>query len=113
MLADRLRRRPTKGLPMVRVTVRGLAAKPERALFGSGRPIAFIPLRIGIRIVWTAFYFSLLSAFAIGWRELNVGTWLTRIQRREYTLRGSGWVRTVSGVQAVISVYLVALWVLT
>lgn len=72
-----------------------------------------VPLRIGFRVVGVAFYFSLLSAFAIGWRELNVGNWLTRTQRREYALRATGWVRTVSGIQALISVYLVALWALT
>ena len=27
-----------------------------------------------------AAYFSLLSAFHIGWRDLNVGTWISRIQ---------------------------------
>ena len=59
------------------------------------------------------FYFSLISAFSIGWRELNVGNWITRIQWREYTLRASGWVRMVSGAQSLVSVYLLALWVLT
>jgi hypothetical protein len=58
-------------------------------------------------------YFSLLSAFHFGWRDLNVGNWITRIQPREYVLRASGWVRVVSGSQSLISVYLVALWVLT
>jgi len=48
-----------------------------------------VPLRIGLRVGGAAFYFSLLSTFAIGWRELNVGTWITRIQRREYTLRAT------------------------
>lgn len=60
-----------------------------------------------------AFYFSILSAFHIGWRDLNVGNWIARMQPREYTLRATGWVRTVSGVQSLISVYLVALSVLT
>jgi uncharacterized protein YjbI with pentapeptide repeats len=59
------------------------------------------------------FYFSVISAFSIGWRDFNVGNWITRIQRREYTLRASGWVRTVSGAQSLVSVYLLALWVLT
>jgi uncharacterized protein YjbI with pentapeptide repeats len=59
------------------------------------------------------FYFSLISAFSIGWRELNVGNWITRIQWREYTLRASGWVRMVSGFQSLVSVYLLAMWVLT
>ena len=31
-------------------------------------------------IIGTAVYFSLLSTFNIGWRDLNVGSWLTRIQ---------------------------------
>jgi hypothetical protein len=58
-------------------------------------------------------YFSMLSAFHIGWRDLNVGTWITRIQPSEFALRGRGWVRVVSGAQSLISVYLVAMWVLT
>jgi len=60
-----------------------------------------------------AAYFSLLSAFYIGWRELNVGSWIARIQPREYTLRATGWVRVISGVQSLLSVYLLAIWVLT
>ncbi len=60
-----------------------------------------------------ALYFSALSAFQIGWRELNIGTWLTRLQPREYALRATRWVRPVSGIEAVISVYLIALWALT
>ena len=61
----------------------------------------------------TSLYFSVLSAFHLGWRELNVGTWISRMQPREYTLRATGWVRTVSGIQSLLSVYLLALWVLT
>ena len=58
-------------------------------------------------------YFSALSSFQMGWKELNVGTWMTRLQPREYTIRATGWVRTVSGIQSLMSVYLLALWVLT
>ena len=67
----------------------------------------------GFSSVKLAFYFSLLSAFHIGWRDLNVGNWITRVQPREYTLSASGWVRTVSGIQSLLSVYLLAIWVLT
>jgi len=66
---------------------------------------------------WSAFkwaiYFSIISAFSIGWREINVGNWIARMQRREYVLRATGWVRTLSGSQGISSVYLIALWVLT
>ncbi|MFH1058994.1 MAG: pentapeptide repeat-containing protein [Pseudomonadota bacterium] len=60
-----------------------------------------------------SFYFSVLSAFRFGWRDLNVGTWMSHMQPREYLLRATGWVRLVSGIQSVISLYLVALAVLT
>lgn len=63
--------------------------------------------------LWVALYFSLLSAFHFGWRDLNVGNWIARIQHREYAIRPTGWVRVVSGIQSLISVYLVALWALS
>jgi hypothetical protein len=63
-------------------------------------------------IVW-AFYFSVLSAFHFGWRDLNIGTWISRIQSTEFSLRGRGWVRVVAGLQSLISMYLLAMWVLT
>lgn len=59
------------------------------------------------------FYFSVLSAFNIGWREFNVGNWIQRLQAKEYTLKATGWVRVVSGVQSLISAYLLAIWALT
>ena len=58
-------------------------------------------------------YFSLLSAVHIGWRDLNVGNWIARMQPKEFTLRATGWVRVVSGIQSLIGVYLIALWALT
>lgn len=67
----------------------------------------------GIAAFGLAFYFSVISAFHVGWRDLNVGSWIARMQPREYTLRAKGWVRFVSGLQSLISVYLLAMWVLT
>jgi Pentapeptide repeats (8 copies) len=61
---------------------------------------------------WSA-YFSLLSAFQIGFREFSVGTWLARAQPRIFALEATGWVRTVSGLQSLLSVYLLAMWLLT
>ena len=60
-----------------------------------------------------ALQFSLLSAFHIGFRELNVGNWIARLQSREYVLQAVGWVRVVAGVQSLLSVYLLAIWALT
>ena len=73
--------------------------------------------RVATKNDWAALrhglYFSLVSAFHIGWRDLNVGSWISRVQKREYALRARGWVRVVSGIQSLISVYLLAIWVLT
>ena len=46
-----------------------------------------------------ALYFSAISAFHVGWRDLNVGTWLMRIQPSETTLRALGWIRVIAGFQ--------------
>jgi hypothetical protein len=70
-------------------------------------------MRRTVSISLLAIYFSVLSMLRIGWHELNVGTWLSRLQFREYSLRATGWVRFVSGLQSLISIYLVVLVILT
>lgn len=82
-----------------------------RTDLGEKKP-QLIKLR-GLPVVVYALYFSLLSAFHIGWRDLNVGSWITRMQPHEYTLKATGWVRFVSGVQSLISIYLLVMWFLS
>jgi uncharacterized protein YjbI with pentapeptide repeats len=65
------------------------------------------------RAMLTAVYFSLLSATSIGWRELSFGNWISRVQPNESTLRATGWIRSISGTQSIVSVYLLAIWALT
>jgi len=62
---------------------------------------------------WNALYFSIISAFYVGWHEINIGTWIGRLNPREYTLRATGWVRSLSGFQSLISIFLIALAFLT
>jgi hypothetical protein len=76
-------------------------------------PLGLILIIRLYRMMRISLHFSLLSATTIGWRDFNLGNWISRLQRREYTLRATGWVRTLSGIQSLISVYLLALWVLT
>ncbi|MGO9269125.1 MAG: hypothetical protein ACLQOO_02505 [Terriglobia bacterium] len=65
------------------------------------------------RYARAAMFFSLMSAFNIGFRDINFGRWLRLLTKREYDLKATGWARTVSGVQSLFSVYMVALWLLT
>jgi uncharacterized protein YjbI with pentapeptide repeats len=91
----------------------------DRIEVRDGSPMLDNPARVerlhgrGPAIVGWAAYFSLLSAFQIGFREFSVGTWLARTQPRNFVLEPTGWVRTVSGFQSLLSVYLLAIWALT
>ena len=67
----------------------------------------------GVKAVLWSLYFSLLSAFHLGWRDLNVGNWIVRMQTQSFLLRSRGWVRSISGIQSLVSVYLLAIWALT
>ena len=56
-------------------------------------------------------YFSLISAFNIGFPEINLGNWLQHLPRTDYRLKAKGWPRTVAGIQSLISLCLLLLWV--
>ena len=90
----------------------------ERVEVSDGKPSIDNPARVerlhvrGMAVIVWSGYFSLLSAFQIGFREFNFGTWLTRVQPRNFALEATGWVRTLSGLQPLLSVYLFAMWVL-
>ena len=66
-----------------------------------------------LRVVGVSLYFSVLSAFHFGWRELNVGNWLIRLQPREFSIRATGWARVVSGIQSLASLGLFVLFLLS
>jgi hypothetical protein len=66
-----------------------------------------------LRVLFWAAFFSLMSAFNIGFRDINFGRWLRLLPRTEYDLKAKGWARTVAGFQSLVSVYMIALWVLT
>lgn len=73
-----------------------------------GRLTARGPKRWG----W-ALYFSLVSAFNVGWEELNISTWIERMQPEAFELKATGWVRVVAGVQSLLGVYMVALAIMS
>jgi len=61
----------------------------------------------------TSMFFSLMSAFNIGFRDINFGRWLRLLTREEFDIKAVGWARVVAGWQALISVGLFALAILT
>lgn len=59
-----------------------------------------------------ALWYSTICAFRIGFRDVNAGEWIARLQPSEFLLTSTGWCRTVAGIQSLLSVYLLALTVL-
>ena len=58
-------------------------------------------------------FFSLVNAFNLGYREFSIGQWLRMLTKRQYDVKATGWVRSLAGIQSVVSIYLFALWILT
>lgn len=61
----------------------------------------------------TALLFSLMSAFNLGFRDFDFGRWIRSLQPREFDIKPRGWLRTISGLQSLLSVYLLALFLLS
>lgn len=64
-------------------------------------------------LIWVSFVFSLMSTFNIKFRDIDFGRWIKLLTVKEYNIRGVGWVRTISGAQALLCVYLIALLLIT
>ncbi|WP_297833938.1 pentapeptide repeat-containing protein [uncultured Roseibium sp.] len=58
-----------------------------------------------------AIWFSILSAFRIGWGNLSVGDWISRVQPHGFTYQATGWPRAIAGIQSLITVYFLILLV--
>lgn len=80
---------------------------------GTGWKFPFRFAKYAGRALGTAALFSLMSAFNIGFREVNLGRWIRLMQPREFDIKARGWLRVVSGLQSLTSVYLLALAILS
>ena len=77
----------------------------------------FIELKI-VRLSWyrrfeTAIAFSLRSALRLGFQGFDFGRWVRMLQHREYDIVAIGWLRSVSAIQSLISIYLIAVAILS
>jgi hypothetical protein len=65
------------------------------------------------RAVKAGIVFSSRSALNLGFREVDVGRWLRLLTRHQFEMQAVGRIRTVAGIESIVSVYLLALWLLT
>ncbi|MDX2130312.1 MAG: pentapeptide repeat-containing protein [Chloroherpetonaceae bacterium] len=61
----------------------------------------------------TATKLSVFSAFAVGFREFDIGSWLYRLQGSESFLIPKGWVRSITGLQSLISLILLSSFIIS
>jgi hypothetical protein len=71
------------------------------------------PVRRQVRSLKLAVLFSLMSTFNYRFQSLDFGNWIRNLLHRDIQLEGKGWVRTVSGAQALLSLWLIGLSILT
>ena len=60
-----------------------------------------------------ALWFSFLSATHFGTKFFNVQSIFRRLQREEYVVEPTGWLRVISGAQSIFSVYLLGVFAVT
>jgi uncharacterized protein YjbI with pentapeptide repeats len=89
------------------------AIKPSEIIERAHLRRVWAILRQEIRLFGTAMFFSLMSAFNIGFRDINFGRWLRLLTRKEFDIKATGWARVIAGWQSLISVLLIALFLLT
>ena len=61
----------------------------------------------------TALLFSLMSVFSIGFEDFDAGQWIRALMGREFDLKARGWMRTLSGLQSLLGLGLLALSILS
>lgn len=65
------------------------------------------------RALVIGFYYSILMTFRIGFRDVNVGEWLLRLRGEDITYVSRGWLRTAAGVQSLVSLVLLGVFLIT
>lgn len=65
-----------------------------------------------LRVLRIAGFFSLINGFNLGVKDADIGRWLRLLPGREFEFRAVGWSRTFAGIQALLNLYLLTIWIL-
>lgn len=65
------------------------------------------------KLLGTAFLFSLTSVLNLGFQGFDFGRYIRMLHTRDFDLRARGWMRTLSGIQSLLGLALVAMSLLS
>lgn len=69
-------------------------------------------IREELRLLRIAAFFSLVNGFNLGFKEADVGRWIKMLPGREFEFHAVGWARSMAGLQALLTLFLLAIWAL-
>lgn len=92
-----------KNAPQVRSTSLSLVRQPKQL---------FQWLISEWRLFKIAVFFSLINGFTLGFKEADIGRWIRLLPAREFEFRAVGWSRTFAGLQALMMLCLLVIWIL-
>ncbi|WP_207906046.1 pentapeptide repeat-containing protein [Primorskyibacter sedentarius] len=97
-----------------RIVLRSLRKPPYRAFVraGDAEVTRLHPATLPQAVKHGAL-FSLAMVFRVGFRDVNVGEWVSRLRANKVEYVATGYLRTLAGVQSLISLYLLAIFLLT
>lgn len=58
-------------------------------------------------------WLSLVNSLKIGWKELDLGTWLSNMHPQRITFQSDGWMNVFLISQSILGRFLLALFLLT
>jgi len=77
------------------------------------QPDKWTRVKNGLAAYGIAWVFGLQRSLRIGFREISPNHWLSLLLPRDFKIYSEGWPRYVSGFQSLLSVYLIALSILS
>ena len=105
-----------RGATLLRIAVRNTDGKERttsiRCLASIGRKRNLSPAEAHIWRLRIAAYFSLVNVFNITFHDIDIGGWIKMISKHNYRFISRGWIRSLSGIQSLLGLSLLAIWLI-
>jgi uncharacterized protein YjbI with pentapeptide repeats len=76
-------------------------------------PILWRKSQNRLAMFWISFLFSIERTFRLGFKDFSPNHWLKMIMPPDFDIKSRGWVRFISTVQSIFSVYMIVLFLVS